>query len=76
MNVKYKMINSLSGNERRRYSGPTGWVLAYHEDDSGWRITSPINPNISIFLNDQDLLPLGKKTWTPPASKCNKGMNE
>ena len=28
--------------DRRRYSGPTGWILAYHREDKAWKITSPM----------------------------------
>ena len=32
--------------------------------------------NISIILNDNAVLPVGKKTWTLPESSCNKGVDE
>ena len=35
-----------------------------------------MNENISIILNDNDILPVGKKTWTLPESSCNKGLDE
>ena len=68
------MLNA--GKVRRKYSGPTGWILAYHEEDSAWKITSPMSKNDSIILNDKDLLPVGKKVWSLPKSSCNKGQDE
>ena len=41
-----------------------------------WKITSPINENISIILKDEDFLPVGKKPWSLPDSICNKGLDE
>ena len=66
----------ISGNVRRKYSGATGWILAYHEKDSAWKITSPMSENVSIILNDKDLLPVGQKVWSLPKSSCNKGQDE
>ena len=67
---------SILGLDRKKYSGPTGWILAYHVDDSVWKITSPINENNSIILKDNNFLPVGKKLWTLPESSCNKGLDE
>ena len=64
------------GDDRRKYSGPTGWILAFHVKESIWKITSPMNENISIILNDNDILPVGKKSWMLPESSCNMGLDE
>ena len=66
----------IAGKKRRRYSGPTGWVLAYHVPESVWKITSPMSENSPIILSDDDILPVGKKPWSLPSSSCNKGLDE
>ena len=66
----------IIGKERRKFSGPTGWILAYHGDELAWKITSPMSENVSIILNDKDHLPVGKKVWSLPKSSCNKGLDE
>ena len=48
----------IAGKKRRRYSGPTGWVLAYHVPESVWKITSPMSENTPIILSDDDILPV------------------
>ena len=75
-NISIELIFSILGRDRRKYSGPTGWILAFHVDDSVWKITSPINENTSIILKDNNFLPVGKKLWTLPESSCNKGLDE
>ena len=60
-------------DERRRYSGSTGWIAAYIDEENQWRMTNHVNLNISIILPDTDKLPVGKKVWTIPESSCNKG---
>ena len=35
-----------------------------------------MNENVSIILNDNDILPVGKKSWVLPESSCNKGLDE
>ena len=66
----------IAGKKRRRYSGPTGWVLAYHVPESVWKITSPMSENTPVILSDDDILPVGKKPWSLPSSSCNKGLDE
>ena len=66
----------FSGDKRRKYSGPTGWILAFDNKALGWKITSPIDRNISIILNENDILPVGKKSWVLPDSSCNQGLDE
>ena len=66
----------ILGLERRKWSGPTGWMLHFDKEDSLWKITSPINENISDILKDEELLPVGKKLWKLPESTCDKGLGE
>ena len=35
-----------------------------------------MNENVSIILKDNDILPVGRKSWLFPESSCNKGLNE
>ena len=35
-----------------------------------------MNENVSIILHDNDILPVGKKSWVLPESSCNKGLDE
>ena len=32
--------------------------------------------NNSVILNENDVLPVGKKPWVIPESSCNKGLDE
>ena len=51
-------------------------MLHFDKEDSLWKITSPINENISVILEDEELLPVGKKLWKLPESTCDKGLGE
>ena len=64
------------GEERRKYFGPTGWILAHDDEIKVWKIASPMNENISITLNGKDILPVGKKRWKIPNSSCNDDLDE
>ena len=66
----------LLGYDRRKYSGPTGWILAYHSKESVWKITNQMNPNKTFTLNSRDLLPVGKRSWFISQSSCSQGLDE
>ena len=66
----------FSGDERRKWAGPTGWVLAYYSQETVWKITNIMNPNNTFTLTSQDNLPVGRRPWFLSKSSCNQGLNE
>ena len=62
--------------QRRKFTGPTGWQITYSIEKESWTIVNPRhqNKNLTLISTAEVHIPTGKHSWRIANNTCNNGV--
>ena len=62
--------------QRREFTGPTGWRITYSIEKESWTIVNPRhqNKNLTLISTAEVHIPTGKHSWSISNNTCNNGV--
>ena len=62
------------GGHRRKFGGSTGWVLSHKKDKDVWQLEHEHYPDLTLTMEDKDILPVGLHSWVAANDTCSLGQ--
>ena len=62
------------GGHQRKFGGSTGWLLSHKKDKDVWELEHEHYPDLTLTMEDKDILPVGLHSWVAANDTCSLGQ--